>query len=150
MYRNFTLRHSNLRQRICESCIMGTRTCIFHLSFVARRYAHILYMSEFTWLYSWYYYGVLNKLKFSYLYTLLVWCCCYYVDGKYHLLPNGDLLIHNLEHNDRFASYRCRTMHKLTRLVVISNPSKISINGERKCETLMYTIIHFNRILYIQ
>ncbi|XP_070509604.1 cell adhesion molecule Dscam2 isoform X3 [Chironomus tepperi] len=52
-------------------------------------------------------------------------------DGKYHLLPNGDLLIHNLEHNDRFASYRCRTMHKLTRLVVISNPSKISINDHR-------------------
>lgn len=50
-------------------------------------------------------------------------------DGKYHLLPSGELLIHNLEYNDRYASYRCRTMHKLTRQVVISNSAKIRING---------------------
>lgn len=51
-------------------------------------------------------------------------------DGKYHLLPSGELLIHNLEYNDRYASYRCRTMHKLTRQVVISVPAKIRINGK--------------------
>lgn len=51
-------------------------------------------------------------------------------DGKYHLLPSGELLIHNLEYNDRYASYRCRTMHKLTRQVVISNSAKIRMNGE--------------------
>ena len=34
-----------------------------------------------------------------------------------------------LEYNDRYASYRCRTMHKLTRQVVISNSAKIRING---------------------
>lgn len=54
-------------------------------------------------------------------------------DGKYHLLPSGELLIHNLEYNDRYASYRCRTMHKLTRQVVISNSAKIRINGEFDC-----------------
>lgn len=51
-------------------------------------------------------------------------------DGKYHLLPSGELLIHNLEYNDRYASYRCRTMHKLTRQVVISNSAKIRMNGQ--------------------
>lgn len=51
-------------------------------------------------------------------------------DGKYHLLPSGELLIHNLEYTDRYASYKCRTMHKLTRQVVISNSAKIRINGE--------------------
>ncbi|CRL00266.1 CLUMA_CG013539, isoform A [Clunio marinus] len=50
-------------------------------------------------------------------------------DGKYHLLPSGELLIHNLDNSDRFASYRCRTMHKLTRHVVISNSAKIRLNG---------------------
>lgn len=73
-----------------------------------------------------------NLSLFLFLACLLL--CCSLVrdvlDGKYHLLPNGDLLIHNLEYNDKFASYRCRTMHKLSRLVVISNPSKIAFHGE--------------------
>lgn len=51
-------------------------------------------------------------------------------DGKYHLLPTGELLIHNLEYNDRYPSYRCRTMHKLTRQVVTSSPAKIRMSGE--------------------
>lgn len=51
-------------------------------------------------------------------------------DGKFHLLPTGELLIHNLEYNDRFPSYRCRTMHRLTRQVVASSSAKVRINGE--------------------
>ncbi|XP_058457695.1 cell adhesion molecule Dscam2 isoform X16 [Malaya genurostris] len=52
-------------------------------------------------------------------------------DGKYHLLPTGELLIHNLEYNDRYPSYRCRTMHKLTRQVVTSSSAKIRMNEQR-------------------
>ncbi|XP_052566813.1 cell adhesion molecule Dscam2 isoform X6 [Culex pipiens pallens] len=52
-------------------------------------------------------------------------------DGKYHLLPTGELLIHNLEYNDRYPSYRCRTMHKLTRQVVTSSPAKIRMSEQR-------------------
>ncbi|XP_050090141.1 Down syndrome cell adhesion molecule-like protein Dscam2 isoform X6 [Anopheles aquasalis] len=52
-------------------------------------------------------------------------------DGKHHLLPTGELLIHNLEFNDRYPSYRCRTMHKLTRQVVTSNPAKIRMTDQR-------------------
>lgn len=68
-------------------------------------------------------------------------------DGKYHLLPSGELLIHNLEYNDRYASYRCRTMHKLTRQVVISNPAKIRINGESPQRRFVFQINYesFNR-----
>lgn len=52
-------------------------------------------------------------------------------DGKYHLLPTGELLIHNLDYTDRYATYRCRTMHRLTRQVVVSSSAKIRMNGER-------------------
>ncbi|XP_058831697.1 cell adhesion molecule Dscam2 isoform X2 [Topomyia yanbarensis] len=52
-------------------------------------------------------------------------------DGKYHLLPTGELLIHNLEYNDRYPSYRCRTMHKLTRQVVTSSSAKIRMSEQR-------------------
>lgn len=36
------------------------------------------------------------------------------------------------EYNDRFPSYRCRTMHRLTKQVVASSSAKIRING-RSC-----------------
>uniref|UniRef100_A0A336M1C8 CSON009678 protein n=1 Tax=Culicoides sonorensis TaxID=179676 RepID=A0A336M1C8_CULSO len=52
-------------------------------------------------------------------------------DGKFHLLPTGELLIHNLEYNDRFASYKCRTMHRLTRQVVVSAATKVRVNDHR-------------------
>ncbi|XP_037907262.1 Down syndrome cell adhesion molecule-like protein Dscam2 isoform X9 [Hermetia illucens] len=52
-------------------------------------------------------------------------------DGKFHLLPTGELLIHNLEYNDRFPTYRCRTMHRLTRQVVVSSAAKIRITDHR-------------------
>lgn len=35
-----------------------------------------------------------------------------------------------LEYNDRFPSYRCRTMHRLTRQVVASSSAKVRINGK--------------------
>lgn len=52
------------------------------------------------------------------------------LDGKFHLLPTGELLIHNVDYTDRFASYRCRTMHRLTRQVVASSSAKVWINGK--------------------
>lgn len=69
-------------------------------------------------------------------------------DGKYHLLPSGELLIHNLEFNDRYASYRCRTMHKFTRQVVISNPAKIRINGRcwrKRRKLILWKLLSWER-----
>lgn len=67
-------------------------------------------------------------------------------DGKFHLLPTGELLIHNLEYNDRFQTYRCRTMHRLTRQVVVSSPAKVRVNGKlvtrpRQCGK-KFNIVH--------
>ncbi|XP_069701681.1 cell adhesion molecule Dscam2 isoform X1 [Periplaneta americana] len=52
-------------------------------------------------------------------------------DGKYHLLPTGELLVHNVEFSDQFPSFRCRTMHRLTRQVVVSSPANVRITEHR-------------------
>ncbi|KAB0795843.1 hypothetical protein PPYR_09904 [Photinus pyralis] len=52
-------------------------------------------------------------------------------DGKFHQLPSGDLLIHNLEFSDQFPSYRCRTMHRLSRQIVSSSPANVRIAEHR-------------------
>lgn len=51
-------------------------------------------------------------------------------DGKFHLLPTGELLIHNLQESDESQSFRCRSMHRLTRQVVVSSPTRLRINCE--------------------
>lgn len=52
-----------------------------------------------------------------------------FTDGKFHLLSTGELLIHSLEFSDQFLSYRCRTMHRLTRQVVVSSSANVRIAG---------------------
>ncbi|XP_022918386.1 cell adhesion molecule Dscam2 isoform X1 [Onthophagus taurus] len=52
-------------------------------------------------------------------------------DGKFHQLPSGELLIHNLEFSDQFPAYRCRTMHRLSRQVVVSNAANVRITEHR-------------------
>ncbi|CAH1181312.1 unnamed protein product [Phyllotreta striolata] len=52
-------------------------------------------------------------------------------DGKFHQLPSGELLIHNLEFSDQFPAYRCRTMHRLSRQVVVSSPANVRITEHR-------------------
>ncbi|XP_045464508.1 Down syndrome cell adhesion molecule-like protein Dscam2 isoform X3 [Harmonia axyridis] len=52
-------------------------------------------------------------------------------DGKFHQLPSGELLVHNLEFSDQFPTYRCRTMHKLSRQVIVSAHANIRITEHR-------------------
>ncbi|KAI5735593.1 hypothetical protein M8J77_020362 [Diaphorina citri] len=52
-------------------------------------------------------------------------------DGKFHVLPTGELLVSNLDFTDQFPTYKCRTMHRLTRHVVISSPANVRINDHR-------------------
>ncbi|XP_029043931.2 Down syndrome cell adhesion molecule-like protein Dscam2 isoform X3 [Osmia bicornis bicornis] len=52
-------------------------------------------------------------------------------DGKFHLLPTGELLVHSLEFNDQIHGYRCRTMHRLTRQVVVSSMANVRIADHR-------------------
>ncbi|CAL7944959.1 unnamed protein product [Xylocopa violacea] len=52
-------------------------------------------------------------------------------DGKFHLLPTGELLVHSLEFSDQIHGYRCRTMHRLTRQVVVSTVANVRIADHR-------------------
>ncbi|XP_046410303.1 dscam family member AbsCAM isoform X7 [Neodiprion pinetum] len=52
-------------------------------------------------------------------------------DGKFHLLPTGELLVHGLEFSDQFLRYRCRTMHRLTRQVVVSSVANVRMADHR-------------------
>ncbi|XP_076388392.1 Down syndrome cell adhesion molecule 2 isoform X12 [Megachile rotundata] len=52
-------------------------------------------------------------------------------DGKFHLLPTGELLVHSLEFSDQIHGYRCRTMHRLTRQVVVSSMANVRIADHR-------------------
>ncbi|XP_058796799.1 cell adhesion molecule Dscam2 [Phymastichus coffea] len=52
-------------------------------------------------------------------------------DGKFHLLPTGELLVHGLEFADQVPGYRCRTMHRLTRQVVVSSMANVRIADHR-------------------
>lgn len=56
----------------------------------------------------------------------------HFLDGKFHLLPTGELLVHSLEFNDQLNGYKCRTMHRLTRQVVVSSAANIRIAGESR------------------
>ncbi|XP_034948781.1 Down syndrome cell adhesion molecule-like protein Dscam2 isoform X2 [Chelonus insularis] len=42
-------------------------------------------------------------------------------DGKYHMLPNGDLMIINITRNDAQMTYRCRTHHRLMQETLVSS-----------------------------
>ncbi|XP_046620086.1 Down syndrome cell adhesion molecule-like protein Dscam2 isoform X2 [Neodiprion virginianus] len=42
-------------------------------------------------------------------------------DGKYHMLPTGELMIINISRSDAQMTYRCRTHHRLTQEPVVSS-----------------------------
>lgn len=52
-------------------------------------------------------------------------------DGKYHMLPSGELLVTNVSRIDAQKSYRCRTHHQLTQEAIVSaNAGRIQLSGE--------------------
>lgn len=57
--------------------------------------------------------------------------CSFFSDGKYHMLPTGELLIINISHSDAQHTYRCRTYHQLTQEVIVSgNFGRIQLSGK--------------------
>ncbi|KAK9752837.1 Immunoglobulin I-set domain [Popillia japonica] len=52
-------------------------------------------------------------------------------DGKYHQLPSGDLLIYNVEFSDQFPKYRCKTIHRLSRQITVSDAVNVQIVEHR-------------------
>ena len=41
-----------------------------------------------------------------------------FADGKYVVLPSGELQIRNVTAEDGFKTYKCRTKHRLTGMIV--------------------------------
>ncbi|XP_046406414.1 Down syndrome cell adhesion molecule-like protein Dscam2 [Ischnura elegans] len=41
-------------------------------------------------------------------------------DGKYHMLPSGELLIRNVDEGDKYRSYQCRAVNRLTGSTLLS------------------------------
>jgi hypothetical protein len=51
-------------------------------------------------------------------------------DGKYHILPDGRLLIWQLSSQDALSSYQCRVLHRLTGHTLVSEGGNVFVNGE--------------------
>lgn len=47
-------------------------------------------------------------------YNLLIFTISFHVDGKYLVLPSGELHIKEVGPEDGYKSYQCRTKHRLT------------------------------------
>ncbi|CAG2060535.1 unnamed protein product [Timema podura] len=54
------------------------------------------------------------------------------LNGKYHMLPSGELMILNISRSDAQRTYRCRTHHQLTQEAVVSgNAGRIQLTDIR-------------------
>ncbi|XP_059476003.1 cell adhesion molecule Dscam2 isoform X1 [Neocloeon triangulifer] len=71
-------------------------------------------------------------------------------DGKFHMLPTGELLIHGVDSNDQYPSYRCRTMHRLTRQVVTSSSTLIRIIPENRMPVPPLIVEHSATVHVVQ
>ncbi|XP_065348547.1 cell adhesion molecule Dscam2 isoform X2 [Cloeon dipterum] len=71
-------------------------------------------------------------------------------DGKFHMLPTGELLIHGVDSSDQFPSYRCRTMHKLTRQVVTSSSTLIRFMPENRMPVPPLIVEHSSSVHVMQ
>ena len=55
----------------------------------------------------------------------------FYVDGKYMVLPSGELHIRDVAPEDGYKSYRCRTKHRLTGETRLSaTAGRLVVTGE--------------------
>jgi len=51
-------------------------------------------------------------------------------EGKYHMLPSGELLIRHVHDEDKYRSYQCRAVNKLTGSTLLSvGRAKFSVSG---------------------
>lgn len=66
-------------------------------------------------------------------------------DGKYHMLPSGELLINDVSRADGSKTYRCRTHHQLTQESVVSiNAGRIQLTGQSSFSLLeKFTLQNF-------
>lgn len=78
-------------------------------------------------------------------YAYATWCLCQHVspaglarsqvyavtDGKYHMLPSGELLVQRVDEADKYRSYQCRAMNRLTQTPLLSvGRARFSVTGK--------------------
>jgi hypothetical protein len=52
-------------------------------------------------------------------------------EGKYHMLPSGELLIRNVDDEDKYRSYQCRALNRLTGATLLSSGRvRFSVSGK--------------------
>jgi hypothetical protein len=52
-------------------------------------------------------------------------------EGKYHMLPSGELLIRHVDDEDKYRSYQCRALNRLTGATLLSSGrAKFSVSGK--------------------
>jgi hypothetical protein len=62
-------------------------------------------------------------------------------EGKYHMLPSGELLIRGVDDEDKYRSYQCRAVNRLTGATLLSGGrAKFSVSGKVNHLTLAFHI----------
>lgn len=71
------------------------------------------------------------ELALKCLFVCVLMCDCGILDGKYVVLPSGELQIRNVTADDGFKTYKCRTKHRLTGETKLSaTAGKLVITGK--------------------
>ena len=90
---------NNFRWQICCFALWRATT---NQKRQSRRWIQNLQMSELFFLFSY----TLNQ-NLTFFFSIIL-------DGKYVVLPSGELQIRNVSPEDGFKTYKCRTKHRLT------------------------------------
>lgn len=59
-----------------------------------------------------------------------IYICIVLTDGKYHMLPTGELLVRRVDDADKYRSYQCRAMNRLNAKTLLSvGRARLSVTG---------------------
>lgn len=73
------------------------------------------------------------------------------VDGKYLVLPSGELHIRDVGPEDGYKTYQCRTKHRLTGETRLSaTKGRLVITGESKRKSVVSRTFHMEITILIQ
>lgn len=87
------------------------------------------------WVYQsfWFARFIVMKTKWSLLILFILFAGMYRIDGKYLVLPSGELHIRDVGPEDGYKTYQCRTKHRLTGETRLSaTKGRLVITGKSK------------------
>ena len=81
---------------------------------------------------------MVNEFNFKQCLIVYFFYICLCVDGKYMVLPSGELHIRDVAPEDGYKSYRCRTKHRLTGETRLSaTAGRLVVTGESRSSDLI-------------